>query len=79
MHFCILKSFSQECRNRGGWEAGQGAGAPDNCQTVVYFLYNSVLSEKEYNGQPRNMNFVPTALFLEKISPLHSAYIDGKV
>ena len=28
------------------------------------FLYNSVLNEKEYNGQPPppNMNFVPTAL-----------------
>ena len=60
-------------------EAEQGAGAPDNCQTVVYFHYNSVLSDKEYNGQPQNMNFVPAALFLEEISPFHSANIDGKV
>ena len=27
-----------------------GAGAPNNCQTVVCFLYNSVLNEKEKNG-----------------------------
>ena len=25
---------------------------PSNCQTVVYFIYKSVLNEKEYNRQP---------------------------
>ena len=37
--------------------------------TVGCFLYYSVLNEKENNGQPPNMNFVPTAL-----PPTHSLY-----
>ena len=42
----------------GGWGAGGGgAEAPNNCQTVVCFLYNSVLNEKEYNGQPPQYEF----------------------
>ena len=41
---------SQARRNREGclgllgW--GGGAGAPNNCQAVVYFLYHNVLNEK---------------------------------
>ena len=36
---------------------------PNYWQTVVYFLYQSVLNGKKFNGQPPfpNMNFVPTA------------------
>ena len=47
----------------GGLELMAG-GARDNFQTVLYFLYNSVLNEKECNGQPPppKMKFVPTAL-----------------
>ena len=36
---------------------------PNNCQIVVYFLYNSVQNEMTYNGikwAAQNMNFVPT-------------------
>ena len=47
---------------KGYW--GGGAGAPNNCQDVVYFLNNSVLSEKKYNGQPPDKNFIPTALVI---------------
>ena len=46
-------------------EPGWSHPPPNICQTVVCFLYNSVLNEKEYNGQPPNMNFVPTALLVE--------------
>ena len=47
--------------------AGRGGGrllvaeALNNCQTVVNFLYNSVLDGKQYNGQTPNITFILTA------------------
>ena len=42
----------------GAW----GAGALNNGQAVVCFLYNSVINEKETMGSPPppSMNFIPT-------------------
>ena len=60
-----LNSTGFEKSSKSGPSEPGGAGGlepPNNCQTVVYFLHNSVLNEKECNGQPPNMKFVPTAL-----------------
>ena len=59
------ESIHRPVRTGGG--VGLGLEPPNNFQTVLCFLYNSVLNEKEYNGQPPpppppNMNFVPMAL-----------------
>ena len=43
----------------GGWRGW--SPPPNNCETVVCSLYNSVLNEKENTGQPPNMNFGGTA------------------
>ena len=35
---------------------------PNNCQTVLCFIHNSVLNGKYYNRQPSNKRFVQTTL-----------------
>ena len=64
---CQQEGFIKSYKDTGPSELGGGggggwAGAPNNCQTVVCFLYNGALNEMENTGQPPNMNFVPTTL-----------------
>ena len=45
--------MSSKFKNRdvGSGGGGGGVGAPNNSETVVHFLFNTVLNEKEYKGQ----------------------------
>ena len=46
IEFWEYEAGPSEARGAGG------TGAPKNCQTVLYFLYNSVQNVKQYNWQP---------------------------